>query len=133
MQFDLSGKIADHRLRVSNKTDSPLRKSLVPLLSALVLLAAVAPVSPKNPRRRSAFARNLRSIWPAAAPIGSSIARAYPAGKIPAGAREAAIKELRKMREKSAAAATRMFLRSPGNPSAPLPPARLPSATPPAG
>ena len=104
MQFDLSGKIADHRLRVSNKTNSPLRKSLVPLLSALILLVAVAPVvaqksaSKKRPPHSATIdlARR-RAEW-------FFHPRAYPAGRIPAGAREAAIKELRKMREESAAA-----------------------------
>src|SRR5580700_5238860 len=104
MHFDLSGRIADHRLRSMRNSASPIRKILVPLLSALVVLAAVAPViaqksAPKKHAPHSAgidLARH-RADW-------FYRQRAYPAGKIPAGAREAAIKALRAMREKATVA-----------------------------
>ena len=104
MEFDLSGKIADHRLRVSKKINSPLRKSLVPLFSALILLAAVVPViaqkstsKKRAPRPASMDLARRRAEW-------FFRPRAYPAGTIPAGAREAAIKELRTMRATAAVA-----------------------------
>jgi photosystem II stability/assembly factor-like uncharacterized protein len=104
MHFDLSGRIADHRLRVPKKSASSFRKILVPLLLALVVLAAVAPLI----AQKSAPKKNLQQR------AGIDLARrradwfyrqrAYPSGTIPAGAREAAIKALREMREKAAVA-----------------------------
>lgn len=104
MHFDLSGRIAEHRLRVPKEPISPIRRTLVPLLVALVLLAAVAPViAQKSAPKKSAahhggidLARR-RADW-------FYRQRAYPAGSIPAGARDAAIEELRAMRQKSAVA-----------------------------
>ncbi len=104
MHFDLSGRIADHRLRIGKILASPIRKILVPVLSALVLLAAVAPVIAQKsaPKKHASHTAGIdlarrRADW-------FFRQRAYPAGKIPAGAREAAIKELSAMRAKAAVA-----------------------------
>jgi photosystem II stability/assembly factor-like uncharacterized protein len=104
MHFDLSGRNADHRLREAKKPALFFRKVLVPLFFALILLAAVAPViaqktaPKKNTQHRLGIdlARR-RADW-------FYRQRAYPAGKIPAGAREAAFAALRAMREKAAVA-----------------------------
>ena len=113
MHSDLGGRIADHRLRISKKRSS-LHKTLVPLLSALLISIAIVPVvAPRSGAQKSGAQKSAaRKHGPHR--LGIDLARrraewffrprAYPTGKIPGGAREAALKDLRKMRAHAAVA-----------------------------